>query len=72
MTNMEAIREVKKIIDHKVIVDLPESFRGKEVEVIILPINQSQSSVGETMLLSEASLRKDWDLSEEDKAWKFL
>jgi hypothetical protein len=72
MANMEAIREVKKIIDHKIVVDLPKSFKGKEVEVIILPLNHSKPAINETMLLSEAVLRKDWDLAEEDKAWKLL
>lgn len=34
---MQAIREIKKIKDKKIVVNLPEDFQAKEVEVIILP-----------------------------------
>jgi hypothetical protein len=37
------------------------------VEVIILSKN-----VGETMLMSEKSLAKDWNTPDEDEAWKNL
>ena len=30
------------------------------------------SQIPETMLMSEASLAKDWDTQEEDKAWSAL
>lgn len=35
---MQAIREIKKIKDKKIVVNLPEDFQAKEVEVIILPV----------------------------------
>ena len=35
---MRVIREIKRIKDKKIVVDLPEGFQAKEVEVIILPI----------------------------------
>ena len=35
---MRVIREIKRIKDKKIVVDLPEGFQAKEIEVIILPI----------------------------------
>ena len=35
---MQAIREIKKIKDKKIVVNLPENFQAKEVEVIIPPV----------------------------------
>jgi len=37
------------------------------VEVIILP-----KHIPETMLMSEKSLAKDWNTTDEDEAWKTL
>lgn len=69
---MEAIREIKKIIDHKVTINLPKSFKSDEVEVIVLPLRKNKTAISEPMLLSEASLAKDWNKTEEDLAWKNL
>ena len=35
---MQVIREIKKIKDKKIVVDIPEDFQGKKVEIIILPV----------------------------------
>ena len=35
---MEAIREIKKVKNHKVLINLPHIYENKEVEIIILPI----------------------------------
>lgn len=69
---MKAIRQIKKITDHKIIIDLPKSFKSKEVEIIVLPLEDNKVAVVETMLLSEPSLGKDWNKAEEEDAWKNL
>ncbi len=35
---MQALREIKEIKDKKIVIDLPERFKAKEIEIIILPI----------------------------------
>ena len=35
---MQVIREIKKIKDKKIVVDIPEDFQAKKVEIIILPV----------------------------------
>ncbi len=35
---MEAIRQIKKVKNHQVSIDLPETYENEEVEVIILPV----------------------------------
>jgi len=34
---MQAIREYKKVINHQVIINLPENFDYDEVEVVVMP-----------------------------------
>lgn len=69
---MEAIREIKEITNHKITINLPKSFSGKKVEVIILPLKESKAAISEPAFLSEASLAKDWNKTEENIAWKNL
>lgn len=37
---MQAIREIKEIKDKKIVIYLPERFKAKKVEIIILPLFQ--------------------------------
>jgi len=37
---MEALRNIYTVLNNQIIIDLPETFRHKSVEVIILPINE--------------------------------
>lgn len=70
---MEAIRGIKEITNHKITINLPKSFSGKKVEVIILPLKEeNKMAICEPAFLSEASLAKDWNKKEEDNAWKNL
>ena len=39
---MEAIRKIIETNETEVKVDLPDSFRGKKVEVIILPVEDTE------------------------------
>lgn len=34
---MQALREIRTVSDTKIIIDLPEYFRQKEIEIIIIP-----------------------------------
>ncbi len=72
---MEAIREIKKVRNHRITVDLPARFKNIEVEVIVLPVNVQQVKLNgkrELLMTSESSLKKDWNLPQEDKAWQSL
>ena len=73
--NMEAIREIKKVRGHQITVDLPKEFQNSEIEIIILPFKIKRQKVNghlEVLMTSESSLKKDWDLPQEDKAWQSL
>ena len=37
---MKAIRQVREVKNHQILVRLPEDFGNKKVEVIILPLNE--------------------------------
>jgi hypothetical protein len=41
---MNSIRKIHKVTDHTLLIDLPESFKDKEVEVIIRPINNHSAN----------------------------
>ena len=71
---MEAIREIKKVSGHQITIDLPQRFKGSEIEIIILPLKMKrQKGNGHfEMFMSESALKKDWNLPEEDKAWESL
>jgi hypothetical protein len=38
---MEAIRNIYAVENHRIVIDLPKSFKHKEVEIIILPSEKS-------------------------------
>lgn len=73
---MEAIREIRRTRGHRVTINLPERFSGLEVEIIVLPLSRGKRRIKtdklEALLLSESSLKKDWNADEEDQAWKNL
>jgi hypothetical protein len=37
---MEALREVREIDSDKLVIEIPESFRKRKVEIIVLPIDE--------------------------------
>ncbi len=41
---MEFIREIKKIEDNTITIELPENYKNKEVEILILPFEDSEQS----------------------------
>ena len=51
---------------------LPEVCVNEVVDFVAWIKQRKISQIPETMLLSEASLSKDWDTPEEDEAWALL
>jgi hypothetical protein len=51
---------------------LPASYIGEVTDFVEWIKHRKLSSKHETMLLSEASLSRDWDTPEEDDAWAGL
>jgi hypothetical protein len=51
---------------------LPASCVSEVVDFVAWIKQHKLSQIPETMLLSEASLSKDWDTQEEDEAWASL
>lgn len=41
---MEAIRTIQNVIDGEIHLQLPESFWGKEVEIIVLPADTTEAT----------------------------
>ncbi len=39
---MEALRNIYKVENNRIVIDLPQSFNHKEVEVIVMPFLESQ------------------------------
>jgi hypothetical protein len=51
---------------------LPEACVSEVVDFVAWIKQRKISRIPETMLLSEASLSKEWDTPEEDEAWALL
>ncbi|MCK8603302.1 hypothetical protein [Desulfoferrobacter suflitae] len=69
---MQVVREIKKVEGRRITIDLPDTFYGKEVEVIVIPFKRAP------VLDDRAEWKRDfqsvsqWDISEEDvkiKSW---
>ena len=56
----------------KEIETLPAACLGEVVDFVAWIKQRKLSQIPETMLLSEASLSKEWDTPEEDEAWAGL
>ena len=61
------------MINHAVLLkeieSLPAACLDEVIDFITWIKQRKLSQIPETMLLSEASLSKDWDTPEEDEAW---
>jgi hypothetical protein len=62
---MEYIKTRQRVKNHKIIIDIPENFKSKEVDVIILPVNDEKKFTENIMKLSEDSFR-EWDNKEDE------
>jgi hypothetical protein len=67
---MNAIRKISKIVDKKVIVDIPEDFSEENVEIIILPYTEKEQDF--FAAASGSSLKNIWDNQEDDVYEKLL
>lgn len=67
---MEYIKTRQKIKNHKITIDIPENFKSKEVDVIILPIDDEKNFTENIMKLSEDTF-KEWD-NEEDEIYNSI
>ena len=56
----------------KEIESLPPFCLGEVLDFVAWIIQRKLSQIPETMLMSEASLAKDWNTREEDEAWATL
>lgn len=41
---MEVVRRIEKLVGHKVVLELPESFENQRVEVIVLTLDHEASA----------------------------
>ena len=56
----------------KEIENLPSFCLGEVIDFVAWIKQRKLSQIPETMLMSEASLAKDWNTEEEDEAWATL
>jgi hypothetical protein len=70
---MEAIRKFADVISGSIKIDLPPDFQAKKVEIIILPIEESENS-GQSLqeLLLEAPTLSEAELQEYDDVRKSI
>jgi dTDP-4-dehydrorhamnose 3,5-epimerase-like enzyme len=69
---MQIVREFKKISDRQIVIDLPDSFYAKEVEIIIIPYKKNLVDNKNNWKKDFLSISK-WDITEEDikiPSWK--
>ncbi len=57
---MDYIKTRKRVSNNKIIVDIPEDFEFRDVEVIILPAESDNDFNDNLMKVSEQSF-KEWD-----------
>lgn len=60
---------------NQVILNIPDNFIGKKIEVIAFTIDETITSTSDALLThfaSENTLAKDWLTPEEDIAWQLL
>lgn len=69
--NSRGIRIPKILLDESGL-DNEVELVVKKGEIRIVPAKLKKNIVNDTLLLSEKSLRTDWDRPEEDEAWKTL
>jgi len=72
---MQAIREIKDVHDHKVTIDVPDSFTSEQVEVIVIPYRGDENdqpfkrSADDTNIMqAQQTSMQDWD-NEDDEVW---
>ena len=57
---MNYIKTIKKIHNHKIVIDIPEDFESEDVEVIVLPL-QDENNLNEDIMKLSGDTFKEWD-----------
>ena len=68
------IRTIVTPQQRNILIDVPEEYIGKEIEIIAFVLTEAKPIIEKTgtHVASENVLAKDWLTPEEDKAWKDL
>ena len=70
---MQVVRKLQKVTGPQVTIDLPESFYAKEVEIIVIPYQQSTfHEEAEDNWKQDFLSVSQWNITEEDvkiKSW---
>lgn len=69
---MDFLKKITRVKNNRITIEMPDSFNSKDVEVIVLPLDNSELRM-ETlalMKLSESSFN-EWD-NEEDEVYNDL
>lgn len=62
---MNFIKTIRKIKNHKLIIDIPDDFTSEDVEVIVLHLEHDADNAQNVMKISEGSF-KEWDNDSDD------
>ncbi|MGA7875507.1 MAG: hypothetical protein WCA08_07565 [Desulfoferrobacter sp.] len=69
---MQGVREIKKVEGRRITIDLPATFYGKEVEVIVIPFKRVFVMDERAVWKRDFQSVSQWEISEEDvkiKSW---
>ena len=72
---MDVIREIVKVKDHRIVIDLPENLEFDKAEVIIQPLENSSSDFDmrafllKGPVLSSAEIKSIKDVRKDFKEW---
>jgi len=66
---MQVIREIQSVLEHQVVINLPDTFDAKRVEVIVIPYNKSTED--DELVLEQQSDIQERDSEEEVAASRF-
>ncbi len=70
---MQIVRELKKVSDRRIIINLPESFYAQEVEIIVIPYKKRSFVDDKNNWKSDFLSISKWDITEEEikiPSWK--
>ena len=69
---MRVVREIRRISGKRITIDLPDAFRGKEVEILVIPYKRIPVADGKDEWKRDFLSVSQWDITEEDvktKSW---
>jgi len=70
---MQIVRELKKVSDRRIVIDLPDSFYAKEVEIIVIPYKKRGLVDDKNRWKKDFLSISKWDITEEEikiPSWK--